>query len=100
MEFKLEKAERYVLLRAGEGPFNAEAAAPFETTAREAENEAKTLSHHLSHLIVHGVLHLLGYDHMTRDDAERMEHLVRIILASLAIPDPYGESDPLETKTT
>lgn len=71
----------------------------FETVAEEAASEGKLLQHHLSHLVVHGVLHLLGYDHMTRDDAERMEHLETMILASLMIPDPYHESDPLETET-
>jgi probable rRNA maturation factor len=85
--------------RLSSAPFLGDIIIAFETVAREAETEHKPLDHHLSHLIVHGVLHLLGYDHMTRSDAERMEHLERIILASLAIPDPYGDSDLLESTT-
>jgi probable rRNA maturation factor len=62
-----------------------------ETTEREAAEEDKKLSHHLSHLVVHGVLHLLGYDHMEDDEAEEMESLERSILAGLGIPDPYRD---------
>jgi probable rRNA maturation factor len=62
----------------------------FETTAREAAEEAKPLDHHVSHLILHGFLHLLGYDHETDGQAEEMEVLERRILAKLAIPDPYA----------
>src|SRR5579859_2792653 len=60
-----------------------------ETTEREASEAAKSLPHHLSHLVVHGVLHLLGYDHMEDDEAEEMESLERSILAGLGVPDPY-----------
>ena len=64
-----------------------------ETTEREAGDEGKSLVHHLSHLVVHGVLHLLGYDHMEDDEAEEMESLERSILATLGVPDPYqGET--------
>jgi probable rRNA maturation factor len=62
-----------------------------ETAGREAALEAKPLPHHLSHLVVHGVLHLLGYDHQKHDEAERMEQLERSILAALGIADPYRE---------
>jgi probable rRNA maturation factor len=71
----------------------------FETTAAEAAAEEKPLDHHMMHLVVHGVLHLLGYDHMTSGDAERMESLESAILASLDVPDPNAGSDPLETMT-
>ncbi|SRR5579859_168471 len=60
-----------------------------ETTEREAAEEDKRLVHHLAHLVVHGVLHLLGYDHMEDDEAEEMESLERSILAGLGVPDPY-----------
>ena len=60
-----------------------------ETVSREAGLENKPFDHHLRHLIVHGLLHLLGYDHEQDADAEVMEDLERRILASLAIPDPY-----------
>ena len=61
----------------------------YETTAREAEAEHKPLAHHLSHLAVHGFLHLLGYDHESDADADVMEQLERDILARLGVPDPY-----------
>ena len=63
----------------------------YETTAREALAESKPFPHHLSHLAVHGFLHLLGYDHATDDEAEAMERLERAILARLDVPDPYAE---------
>lgn len=62
----------------------------YETIAREAALEDKPADHHLSHLIVHGFLHLLGYDHETEREAVEMENAERRILARLAIPDPYG----------
>jgi probable rRNA maturation factor len=61
----------------------------YETVAREAESEGKPLAHHLSHLAVHGFLHLLGYDHESEPEAEAMEQQERAILARLRIPDPY-----------
>jgi probable rRNA maturation factor len=64
----------------------------YETTRREADEEAKPFEHHLSHLAVHGFLHLIGYDHENDDDAEAMEALERDILAQLSIPDPYAGS--------
>jgi probable rRNA maturation factor len=62
----------------------------WETVAREAGEEVKPLEHHCIHLVVHGVLHLIGYDHETDEDAEEMEALERRVLAGLAIPDPYA----------
>ncbi|MEZ5819438.1 MAG: rRNA maturation RNase YbeY [Bradyrhizobium sp.] len=64
----------------------------YETTRREADEEDKPFDHHLSHLAVHGFLHLVGYDHEKDDDAEAMEALEREILARLGIPDPYAGS--------
>ncbi len=58
--------------------------------AREAADQGKTLEHHLSHLTVHGVLHLLGYDHESDGEAEAMEALERSILETLGVPDPYA----------
>ena len=60
---------------------------------REAAQQGKPLAHHLQHLTAHGVLHLLGYDHMSEDEAEAMEGLERVILAGLGIPDPYAASE-------
>jgi probable rRNA maturation factor len=67
----------------------------FGTCAREAGEQGKPLAHHLQHLVAHGVLHLLGYDHMTDQEAEAMEGLERVVLAGLGVPDPYaaGEGD-------
>jgi probable rRNA maturation factor len=65
----------------------------YETTRREADDEQKPFSHHLSHLAVHGFLHLVGYDHETDGEAEVMESLEREILATLGIPDPYADQD-------
>jgi probable rRNA maturation factor len=63
----------------------------FETCEREAREEAKPLENHITHLVVHGVLHLLGYDHEDEEEAETMEARERQILAKLGIPDPYAE---------
>ena len=65
----------------------------YETLAREAEENGKTISEHLSHLVVHGFLHLLGYDHHMDDEAERMERLERDILARIGVADPYAACD-------
>lgn len=61
----------------------------YETMAREAGDEDKLLDAHFCHLVVHGLLHLLGYDHENDADAEEMEELERQILAELGIDDPY-----------
>lgn len=70
--------------------------------AREADQQGKPLSHHLQHLTVHGVLHLLGYDHIGDDEAEAMEGLERAVLAGLGIPDPYaaGEGEHERPRTS
>lgn len=60
-----------------------------ETVEREAAEEDKSFDDHLSHLVVHGLLHLMGYDHQNDDEAEQMETLERKILTSLGISDPY-----------
>ena len=58
--------------------------------AREAAEQGKSLEQHLMHLTVHGVLHLLGYDHESDGEAEAMEALERSILETLGVPDPYA----------
>lgn len=65
----------------------------FETCAREAAEQKKPLGVHVTHLIVHGLLHLLGYDHETEADAALMEGLEITILETLGLPDPYAFSD-------
>ena len=55
----------------------------------EAAEQRKTATQHWAHLLVHGLLHLQGYDHITDDEAETMEALETRILATLGFPDPY-----------
>lgn len=59
--------------------------------AREAAEQGKPAKAHWAHLVIHGCLHLLGYDHLEDDEAEEMEDLERQLLAELGYPDPYGE---------
>jgi probable rRNA maturation factor len=61
----------------------------FGTTAGEAEAAGLTLADHLVHLVVHGVLHLFGYDHILDEDAEEMEVLETQVLAGMGVADPY-----------
>ncbi|MEZ2328190.1 rRNA maturation RNase YbeY [Mesorhizobium sp. RCC_202] len=61
-----------------------------ETVSREAALEDKPLANHITHLVIHGLLHLLGHDHETEAEAEEMEAIERRALARLAIPDPYA----------
>ena len=58
---------------------------------REAEEKAVPMPVHASHLIVHGVLHLLGYDHMAEEEATAMEAIERLAMADLGLPDPYQD---------
>ncbi len=62
-----------------------------ETVALEAARENKTFLDHLAHLSIHGYLHLIGFDHETDREAERMEQLETRILADLGIADPYAD---------
>lgn len=71
-------------------PFLGDIVLAFETIAAEARAEGKPFAHHFAHLCVHGFLHLLGYDHVRKKDADVMEAAERDILRRLRIPDPYG----------
>ncbi|HEX5378090.1 MAG TPA: rRNA maturation RNase YbeY [Phenylobacterium sp.] len=62
----------------------------FGVCAREAVAQGKPLANHLQHLVAHGVLHLVGYDHETDAEAAEMEGLERVVLAELGVPDPYA----------
>ncbi|MBO0737021.1 MAG: rRNA maturation RNase YbeY [Alphaproteobacteria bacterium] len=64
----------------------------FEPVACEAREEHKPLADHLRHLVVHGVLHLLGYDHLSEREAAEMEALETSILAKMGVPDPYRDT--------
>ena len=63
----------------------------YETVLREAEDEGKSVADHTAHLVVHGILHLLGEDHMEDEEAEAMERLEVAALARLGIADPYRD---------
>ena len=73
----------------GDRPFIGDIVLAYETIAAEARAERKPFAHHFAHLAVHGFLHLLGYDHVRKKDAEIMEDAERGILRQLRIPDPY-----------
>ena len=66
----------------------------FETTRGEAADEMKTLPDHAAHLLAHGFLHLIGYDHESEAEAEEMEAMERRILSRLGIDDPYRVAAP------
>jgi len=61
----------------------------YETLIREAEEQEKTFANHFTHLLAHGLLHLLGYDHMEDNDAQRMEALEIAVLGKMSIANPY-----------
>jgi len=78
----------------------------YGVVARESSEQGKPFADHLTHLVIHGVLHLLGYDHIEDADADRMENLETEILSGLGIPDPYAgggsapDDDPAATGST
>lgn len=76
-------------------PHLGDIALTYGVCAAEAEAQGKPLSHHLTHLTVHGVLHLLGYDHESELDADAMEALERTILSRLGVPDPYTHPEDI-----
>ena len=75
---------------------------PFFGAADEAAEQGKELKAHWAHLVIHGCLHLLGYDHIDDEEAEEMEALERELLAELGYPDPYAddETEPSPIVTT
>ena len=70
-----------------------------ETLVSEAAAQSKDIRNHLAHLLVHGALHLAGYDHMTENEAEKMEHLEIVILQDLNITNPYELSNQPRQET-
>jgi probable rRNA maturation factor len=80
---------------AAPGPLLGDLALSAETIAAEARAMGIEFEAHLAHLLVHGFLHLLGYDHLEEAEAEEMEGLETRILATLGLSDPYRDSDPV-----
>lgn len=77
------------------GPMLGDIVIAHETVEREAIELEKPFEEHLTHLMVHGFLHLFGYDHMENNEAEKMEALETRILAELGLSDPYAGQDPI-----
>lgn len=73
------------------GPLLGDIVVARETVMREAVDGGLPFRHHLAHMIVHGFLHLVGYDHVDDAEAEEMERLETAVLAALGIPDPYAD---------
>jgi len=88
----------FVYEAAPRGPLSGDIVICAPVVAREARAQGKDVRAHHAHLLVHGLLHLQGYDHEIGSEAARMERRERAILARLGFPDPYGErrSAPLE----
>lgn len=75
-------------------PYLGDIAICADVVAREAEEQGKPACMHWAHMVVHGVLHLAGFDHEEAAAAERMEERERGILAGLGFPDPYADGEP------
>jgi probable rRNA maturation factor len=84
----------------GEARFLGDIVLALETLQREAGDLGVPLQHHMQHLVVHGLLHLVGYDHQTDEDAGEMESLEVQILARLGIADPYAEAEDAAAPTS
>ena len=78
----------------GQAPHLGDLVLAFGVCAAEAEAQGKRLADHLTHLTIHGVLHLLGRDHVDETEAEAMEAEERTLLASLGVADPYRLHEP------
>lgn len=90
LSFPSHEPERLAHLAGATGPFPlGDVVVALETLLREAAAEGCQPEHHLAHLVVHGTLHLLGFDHESDVDAEVMETLETRILTGLGVPDPY-----------
>lgn len=88
----LDRADLLALAEQGPPEMLGDIALAHETCAREAAEKGVSLEHHVAHLLVHGLLHLAGHDHVASDaQAEEMEALEIAALAKLGIADPYGD---------
>ena len=89
LSFPQEKLEKGTQLPSGDWILLGDIILSYETIKEEARVQDKPFSHHLKHLVVHGFLHLLGFDHEDEKEAQEMESLEIEILKSLSIPNPY-----------
>ncbi|MFZ1991823.1 MAG: rRNA maturation RNase YbeY [Alphaproteobacteria bacterium] len=93
----IDKPTNVLSFPAAEGPGKGNALGDivlgYETVAREAKEQNKAFLHHAQHLTMHGVLHLLGFDHESEDEAAEMEALETRLCLSLGIADPYKDPD-------
>jgi probable rRNA maturation factor len=94
-----DKPTNVLSFEAGAADRLGDIALSLQTLKAEAQQQGKTLEAHFQHLVVHGTLHLLGFDHEKPGAARRMENLEREILAGLGVDDPY-EIDASAAKTT
>jgi probable rRNA maturation factor len=85
-----DKPTNVLSFPAGEPGLLGDVVLAYGVVAKEARLDAKPLKNHILHLVVHGVLHLLGYDHGQASDAKAMEALETKILAGMGVPDPYA----------
>lgn len=72
-----------------DGTLNADIVLCVPVVKQQALEQNKTFTHHAAHLIIHGVLHAIGYDHLEQDQAKHMEHIETTLLAKMGISDPY-----------
>ena len=79
------------------GPLLGDIVIAFEYVSEEARDGGRSLRDHLAHMMAHGLLHLLGFDHENQDEAEEMEEFERRILAKLGIGDPYSDTVLIES---
>jgi len=84
-----DKPTNVLSFESGEQPFLGDIVLALETVLSEAEEQGKAPADHLTHLVVHGVLHLLGHDHENARAAKRMERMEVEVLAGLGVSDPY-----------
>jgi len=96
LSFSLTEGEGAPLSRnPGEPVLLGDVVLAFDTVTQEAREQSKSFRDHTLHLVVHGVLHLMGYDHLTEAEARVMERMEQQVLADLGIADPYLERPPL-----
>lgn len=84
-----DKPTNVLSFESGDRPFLGDVVLALETVLAEAKDQGKKPADHLTHLVVHGVLHLLGHDHEKTSEARKMEQVEVEVLSGLGVPDPY-----------